>query len=54
MTGIVGALAALLNRWWSRAQTRRELAKLDDRLLRDIGVIRPQMRREVSKRPWQD
>lgn len=35
-----------------RAAQRRELAALDDRLLRDIGVTRAQARAEASKPFW--
>ena len=36
-------------RWIARANERRALATLDDRLLRDIGVTREVARRECAK-----
>lgn len=33
-------------------ETRRELATLDDRLLRDIGLGRQEAAREAARAPW--
>jgi uncharacterized protein YjiS (DUF1127 family) len=44
-------LAALL-RMEERWRQRQDLLKLDDHLLRDIGITREQARREASKPPW--
>jgi uncharacterized protein YjiS (DUF1127 family) len=49
-----------LRRWIARSQQHRALAELDDRLLRDIGVIRErdigvnreEARREMDKLRW--
>jgi uncharacterized protein YjiS (DUF1127 family) len=45
--------------WWKRlAQfrrawaTRRQLAELDPRLLRDIGLTEGEALREISRAPW--
>jgi uncharacterized protein YjiS (DUF1127 family) len=35
-----------------RARTRRALARLDDRLLRDIGLSRADIEREIEKPFW--
>lgn len=53
MSGLIGALAAWLNRLWMRQVTRRALTHLDERLLRDVGVSVDQAARESAKRPWQ-
>ncbi len=38
--------------WLQRERDRRTLQALDDRLLRDIGVSRGEVEREVSKPFW--
>lgn len=43
---------ALLNEWRQRARSRRELAGLSDRCLRDIGVTRYDADREARKPFW--
>lgn len=37
---------------WRAGQTRRELARLDARLLQDIGVSAPDAARESARPPW--
>lgn len=32
--------------------TRRQLAEMDDRMLRDIGISRADALREAERRPW--
>jgi uncharacterized protein YjiS (DUF1127 family) len=53
------ALEAVLQRvataiwtWRERMRTRRQLAMLDDRLLRDIGITRLEARSEAEKPFW--
>ena len=46
-----GILAGL-RRWRQRARERRMLAKLDDRLLADIGITRVEQARECMKPFW--
>lgn len=42
-----------LRLWLSKRRSRRRLADLDDRMLRDIGVSRAEAMREVRKSfPW--
>lgn len=41
-----------LHVWQERARQRRELAQLDDRMLRDIGLTRSDVYRETSKPFW--
>ena len=38
--------------WRERMRSRRQLAMLDDRLLRDIGITRLQARSEAEKPFW--
>ncbi|MDH3230844.1 MAG: DUF1127 domain-containing protein [Alphaproteobacteria bacterium] len=42
----------LISLWYERSRQRRQLARLDDRLLRDIGVDRASAMEEVSKPFW--
>lgn len=44
----------LIMTWIERTQQRRALARLDDRLLADIGLCRAQAERESGKPGWQD
>ena len=46
-------LIDLLFFWGERARQRKSLAKLDDRMLRDIGLTRFDVAREVEKPFWQ-
>jgi uncharacterized protein YjiS (DUF1127 family) len=39
--------------WHERARSRKQLAGLNDRLLRDIGVDRATAARELGKRFWE-
>jgi uncharacterized protein YjiS (DUF1127 family) len=45
---------ALLRGWYRRARSRHELAQLDARLLRDIGLDPAQALHEASKPFWRD
>ncbi|HED12799.1 MAG TPA: DUF1127 domain-containing protein [Gammaproteobacteria bacterium] len=44
---------ALLSTWYMRTDSRRALASQDDRMLRDIGLSREQVVREIHKAFWQ-
>jgi len=45
-------LVVLLVKWEDRRQTRKGLKRLDDHLLKDVGISKAQARRELSARPW--
>jgi uncharacterized protein YjiS (DUF1127 family) len=45
------AFLTLFIAWWSRHRGRRELARLDHRLLRDIGV-REECAEQESRKPF--
>ncbi|MEM9592474.1 MAG: DUF1127 domain-containing protein [Pseudomonadota bacterium] len=44
--------SALIEAWWRIARQRRALARLDDRMLRDVGLTREQVDREVMRPFW--
>lgn len=46
------AIVALAEHWASRARQRRALSRLDDRLLRDIGVSPYDAAHEADKPFW--
>jgi uncharacterized protein YjiS (DUF1127 family) len=50
---LLADLSETLGDWIERAQTRRALAELDERLLRDVGLTTEQARRESSMPFWQ-
>ncbi|HEX7968768.1 MAG TPA: DUF1127 domain-containing protein [Stellaceae bacterium] len=43
----------LVAEWWARARSRRRLARLDERMLRDIGIDRARVWQETRKWFWQ-
>jgi uncharacterized protein YjiS (DUF1127 family) len=45
-------VAALVGRWRRRAAERQDLRRLDDRLLRDIGLTRQDVLDEQEKPFW--
>jgi uncharacterized protein YjiS (DUF1127 family) len=49
---LVARLLGRLLLWQARAQERRILASLDDRLLKDIGLDRGQVMAEADKPFW--
>lgn len=56
LLGGLGALALfaldLAMLWLTLARERRTLSRLDDRLLRDIGLSRADVEAETSRRFW--
>jgi uncharacterized protein YjiS (DUF1127 family) len=51
---IISGTLRLLRAWRARARQRREALALSDRELRDIGLTREQLQRELSKPFWRD
>lgn len=49
---ILAALVDLLLEWQERAEQRRALARLDDYMLRDIGLTRADVAAEHAKPFW--
>ena len=45
-------IVTTLHVWQGRARQRRELQQLDDRMLKDIGLTRADVEREVNKPFW--
>jgi uncharacterized protein YjiS (DUF1127 family) len=45
-------LVGLLRTWFRRARERRELVELSDAQLRDVGLSRHTVKREVEKPFW--
>ncbi|TCZ57146.1 DUF1127 domain-containing protein [Roseicella aquatilis] len=41
-----------LRAMWRAIQTRRQLAEMDDRMLRDIGISRVDALHEAERLPW--
>ncbi len=39
--------------WWQRQRERTRLAQLDDRMLKDIGLVRGDVDSEINKGFWQ-
>jgi uncharacterized protein YjiS (DUF1127 family) len=48
----VTALQLSVHEWWRRRQGRHELARMDERGLRDLGLSRADVFREVRKPFW--
>jgi len=51
---LVNRIAATVAEWQDRAQARRELARLDERTLRDIGLNRTDAEFEARKPFWRN
>ena len=49
---IVAALGEIIIGWQERAASRAHLATLDDHMLRDVGLSRADVEREVSLPFW--
>lgn len=50
--GAIAAIVARMLAWRDRACQRRALLRLDDRLLRDIGLTRCDVQNESAKPFW--
>jgi uncharacterized protein YjiS (DUF1127 family) len=53
LSGVVIRVVCALLTWRERARQRRNLASLDDRMLKDIGIDRATARKEADKPFWQ-
>ena len=49
---LMGSALAFVYEWRERSRQRRALLRLDDRMLRDIGLSRADVEGEVSKPFW--
>ncbi|WP_170413094.1 DUF1127 domain-containing protein [Ruegeria atlantica] len=45
--------AATVTKWERQRRSRVNLSKLDDRMLKDVGLTRPQADREIKRYFWQ-
>ena len=45
-------IAHQIHLWIERSRTRQQLAELDDHMLSDIGLSRPQVEAEANKPFW--
>ena len=52
--GFVVGLAGLLATWRRRTRERTELAQLDHRVLRDLGISASEIAYEANKPFWRD
>ncbi|MGI9276696.1 MAG: DUF1127 domain-containing protein [Endozoicomonas sp.] len=48
------SLNVLIQEWKFRARSRRYLAEMDQRLLRDIGINQADQREEIAKPFWKE
>lgn len=53
-TGLLSGVLGVLATWHERWQQRRQLAQLDPRLLRDIGLDGYEATREIRKPFWSE
>jgi uncharacterized protein YjiS (DUF1127 family) len=54
LAGTYTALNQILNTWRRRVRERRELAQLDSRSLRDLGLTESAIQFEANKPFWRD
>ena len=54
LAGTYTALNQILNTWRRRVRERRELAQLDSRSLRDLGLTEGAIQFEANKPFWRD
>jgi uncharacterized protein YjiS (DUF1127 family) len=52
LTGLLHATAKLVRLWRRRFREREQLARLDHRLLRDVGITSIEAEREINKPFW--
>ena len=49
---VLSLVRTMLQQWGRRRRERAELARLDDRMLRDIGITRGYVWQELNKPLW--
>lgn len=49
-----GRLSLVLQEWLRRARSRREIARLDEHTIRDLGLSPSQLEFEAQKPFWRD
>ena len=54
LSGFLRRVSAALREWRRRKKGRLELARLDDRMLRDIGLTRVDAEYEINKPIWRE
>jgi uncharacterized protein YjiS (DUF1127 family) len=54
VAGAFGAFTKVIGTWRQRSRERRELAQLDPRSLRDLGLNATNIHFEVNKPFWRD
>ena len=54
LSGFLSAVRATLREWRRRRNGRLELARFDERMLRDIGLTRVDAQYEVNKPFWRE
>jgi len=52
--GFLSGVRAALREWRSRRNGRLELARFDERMLRDIGLTRVDVKYEINKPFWRE
>ena len=54
LSGVLSGARATLREWRGRKNGRLELARLDERILRDIGLTRVDAEYEINKPFWRE
>ena len=54
LTSFLSGVGAVLREWRRRRNSRLELARLDERMLRDIGLTRVDAEYEMNKPFWRE
>ena len=54
LAALLPRLAELIQTWQQRGRQRRQLDYLGDHMLKDIGMSRADIEREVSKPAWRE
>jgi uncharacterized protein YjiS (DUF1127 family) len=54
LSGFLSGVCAALREWRRRKNGRLELARLDERMLRDIGLTRAEADHEINKPFWRE